>query len=66
MFRLLCSREYFPYISFALCLAVVPLYFVFTIFIAVLPLYFVYSINGSAALIFRTLYPWLCEVLATK
>ena len=64
IFRLLCSREYFPYISFALFLAVVPLYFVSTIFIAVLPLYFVYYIHGSTALIFRTLYPWLYEVFA--
>ena len=42
-----------------------PLYFVSTRFIAVLPLYFVYYIHGrSAALKFRTLYPWLYEVLA--
>ena len=64
IFRFLCSRQYFPYISLALFLAVVPLYFVSTIFITVLPLYFVYYIHGSAALIFRMLYPWLYEVLA--
>ena len=65
IFRLLCTRQYFPYISFALFLAAVPLYFVSTRFIAVLPLYFVYYIHGgSAALIFRTLYPWLYEASA--
>ena len=36
----------------------------FSIFIAVLLLYFVDWIHGSAALIFRTLYAWQCEVFA--
>ena len=30
----------------------------------IIPLYLVYYIHRSAALIFRTLYPWLYEVLA--
>ena len=30
----------------------------------IIPLYFVYYIHRSAALIFRTLYPWLYEVLS--
>ena len=42
--------QYFPCISLAL-------------FLAVLPLYFVRCIPG---LIFRTLFPWLCEVLALR
>ena len=63
IFRLLYSRQYFPYIFFALFLAVVPLYFVYTIFIAVLPLCFLCYSNGSAALIFRMLYAWLYEVI---
>ena len=32
----------------------------------IIPLYFVYYIHRSAALIFRTLYPWLFEALAKK
>ena len=31
----------------------------------IIPLYFVHYIHRSAALIFRTLYPWLYEVFAT-
>ena len=53
IFRLLYSRQYFPDISLALSLAV-------------LPLYFVRYIHGSATLIFRMLYPWLYEVLTQK
>ena len=30
----------------------------------IIPLYFIYYIHRSAALIFRTLYPWVYEVLA--
>ena len=66
IFRLLYSRQYFPYILFALFLAVVPLYFVYSIFIAVLPLCFLRYIHESAALTFCTLYPWLYEVVCCR
>ena len=66
IFCLLYSRQYFPYILFALFLAVVPLYFVSGIFIAVLPLCFLRYIHGSAALTFCTLYPWLYEVMCCR
>ena len=32
----------------------------------IIPLYFVYYIHRSAALIFRTLHPWLYEALTKK
>ena len=44
---LLYSRQCFPYISFAL-------------FLAVLPLYFIRSIHSSTSLMFPTLYSWKC------
>ena len=46
--ELIFCWQYCPYISSA----------------TIIPLYFVYYIHRSAALIFRTLYPWLYEVLA--
>ena len=51
IFRSLCFWQYWLCISSP-------------IFIAVLALCFLHYIHGSAALMFRTLYPWLCEVLA--
>ena len=45
IFRLLYSCQHCPYISFAL-------------FLAALSLYFVCYIDNSTTLIFRTLYPW--------
>ena len=41
----------------------VPIFW-FIIFIAVLPISFVHHIHWRAALILRTLYPWVYEVLA--
>ena len=44
------------------------LYISSAIFIAVLPISFVHYIHwwGAALIIFRTLYPWLYEVLASR
>ena len=63
-FRLLYSRQYFPYIPLALSLAVMSLYFVRYIHSSA-TLMVSHYIHASAALIFRTLYPWLYEVFAT-
>ena len=46
-------------ISFAIFMAVLPLYFV-RLFLAVVSLYFVHYINSSTAFIFCTLYSWKC------
>ena len=51
IFPSLCFWQYCLYISSAM-------------FIVLLPISFVHYIHWRAALIFRTLYPWLYEVLA--
>ena len=66
IFRLLYSRSYFPYISLALFLAVLPLYFVGYIHSSTTIIFCTLYSRRSVAVIFCTLYPWLCEVLVKQ